>query len=133
MDLKMNDGPSVFAKYIEEGSEKGPSEPDIVRRGPQPIIPPTYSQSTPIEQLLDFLVNHWPEPTINLRDICKYGPNFIRQNRRNAIALTETLARHGWLIPLAAHQRNMKKWRIVRAPNRLMGTSNNVGSRRDGN
>ena len=39
----MSDGPSVFARYVEGCPEKeSPTEPEIVRRGPQPIIPPVH-------------------------------------------------------------------------------------------
>ena len=76
----MSDGPSIFARYIEDDGPKkeSPTEPEIVRRGPQPIIPPTYSKSSPSEKLLAWLVNYWGKPTITLRDIYSYGPNCAR-------------------------------------------------------
>jgi hypothetical protein len=110
----MNDdgSKSVFARYIE-GPEKEWLEPDIVRRGPQPIVPPAHFKSSPSEKLLDWIINRWPEPTISARDICRYGPNSIR-DRKSAIDQAETLARHGWLTPIKMRQHNMKTWRIVR-------------------
>ena len=39
-----------------------PAEPEIVRRGPQPIIPLTHRKSSPSEKLLAWLVNYWPSP-----------------------------------------------------------------------
>jgi hypothetical protein len=109
-----DDGKSVFAQYIVDSPpEKEQIEPDIVRRGPQPIIPPPHPRSRPNEKLLDFLVNHWPKPTISARDIGKYGPNATR-DQKNVIYLTKILVEYGWLIPIATRRRDMKKWQIVR-------------------
>jgi len=109
-----DDGKSVFARYIEE-PEKGPSEPDIVRRGPQPIIPRAHRKSSPSEKLLAWLVNYWSRPTITARDISCYGPNCARDptDRTN---LTKTLVECGWLVPTRVHRRDMTRWRIVREP-----------------
>ena len=113
----MNDGPSIFARYIEDDGPKkeSPTEPEIVRRGPQPIIPPTYSRSSPSEKLLAWLVNYWGKPTITLRDIYSYGPNCARDPADRA-SLIETLTEYGWLEPAEAWRRDMRKWRIVREP-----------------
>jgi hypothetical protein len=107
-----DNGKSVFSRYIEPEKEQ-PSEPEIVRRGPQPIIPLAHSRSLPSEKLLDWIVNRWPKPTVSARDICRLGPNSIR-NRKSAIDLAKTLEKNGWLTPIKTRQHNMKKWQIVR-------------------
>jgi len=91
-------------------------EPEIVRRGPQPLIPPVPPRSSsPSEKLLSWLVNYWAGQTVNLRDIRAYGPNCAR-NASDTISLTKTLAEYGWLVPTSVHRRDMKRWRIVREP-----------------
>ena len=111
----MNDGPSVFAKLIEEPEKERFKEPDVVRRGPQPIIPPAHFKSSPSEKLLDWVINRWPGATVTTRNICQFGPGSIR-NKKSAIAQAEILAQYGWLTPVAVRQHNMKKWQIVRGP-----------------
>ena len=97
-------------------SEKDqPAEPEIVRRGPQPIIPQAHPKSHPSEKLLAWIVNYWPKPTITLRDIYSYAPNSVR-DPADIINLTKTLTEFGWLIPTTAWRRDMKKWRIIREP-----------------
>jgi hypothetical protein len=108
-------GSSFFARYIDE--PKRPVEPEKILRGPllKPIAPPTDRRSPPVEQLLDWLINHWSEPTISLRNICRSGPNSIRE-RKSAIALTKSLTENGWLAPVKSRRRDMKEWRIARGP-----------------
>ena len=115
----MNDdgGKSVFARYIEAPEKEPPLEPDIVRKGPQFLIPPTHRKSSPSEKLLEWLVNHWRQPTITLRDIYSYGPNCAR-DPTDRINLIRTLAEYGWLVPVRAWRRDMKKWRVVREPSK---------------
>jgi hypothetical protein len=50
----MSDGkPSVFSRYVEHSPKKeSPTEPEIVRRGPQPIIPLAHFKSSPSHQFL---------------------------------------------------------------------------------
>jgi hypothetical protein len=62
-----DDGPSFFARYIDEPKKE--RQVETIPRGPllRPIVPPSDSNSPPIEQLLDFLINRWSEPTINAR------------------------------------------------------------------
>ena len=97
--------------------EKQPTDPEIVRRGPQPIIPPAHPKASPSEKLLEWLVNYWPRPTITLRDIYSYGPNCAR-DPMDVTNLTKTLVEFGWLEPVTAWRRDMKKWRIVREPSK---------------
>src|SRR6478672_10569634 len=78
-------------------------EPEIVRRGPQPIIPPAHHKSSPSEKLLAWLINYWGRPTITARDISCYGPNCAR-DPMDRISLTKTLVACGWLAPVKAHR-----------------------------
>jgi hypothetical protein len=108
---------SVFSEYID--LEKEPQEPEKILRGPllQPIVPPAGPQSSPTEKLLDWLVNHWPGPTISARDIYRFGPHFILNDPKGAIAMAQTLAENGWLTPIKSWRRDRKEWRIARGPN----------------
>jgi hypothetical protein len=120
MTTSGGNGRSVFSVYVEETPapiEPPPraDEPEIVRRGPQPIIPPAGFNSSPSEKLLDWIINRWPENTVTRRNICQFGPGSIR-NRKSATDQAEILARHGWLIPLAVGRHDAKKWQIVRRP-----------------
>jgi hypothetical protein len=106
---------SFFARYIDSPEKERPVEPEKIIRGPllKPIAPPADRRSSPTERLLDWLINHWPEPTISVRNICRCGPNPIR-NRKSAIDQAKILAENGWLAPLKAHRRDRKIWRIAR-------------------
>jgi len=66
-----------------------------------------------LQKLHDWLQNDWNKPTIRARDICRFGPNAIR-DRKRAIDLAKILVGHGWLIPNQTRRRNMKEWQIVR-------------------
>jgi hypothetical protein len=68
----------------------------------------------PAQQLLNWLQT-WPQPTVYTRDILIFGPYIVR-NRKSAIDATETLVRHGWLIPQKTKQSNWRQWEIVRKP-----------------
>jgi hypothetical protein len=109
---------SIFAGLISEQPKKEleHEEPEIVRKGPHPKIPPTDRNSAPSEKMLDWLVNRWRGSTISTRDILQFGPGSLR-DRKSAIATAEILTAHGWLIPLKAHRYDMKKWQIVRGLN----------------
>ena len=94
-------------------------EPDIVRKGPHPIIPPAERDSSPSEKLLDWIVNRWPGNTVTVKNICQYGPGSIR-DRKSAIDQAEILARYGWLTPIRElRQHNMRKWQIVRGADKI--------------
>jgi hypothetical protein len=66
------------------------------------------------QRLLNWLQT-WPQPTIRLADIQIYGPRVVR-NQKSAADATETLVRHGWLIPQKTKQSNWRQWEIVRKP-----------------
>src|SRR5262245_12651425 len=101
---------SFFARYIDV-PKKQPVEPEKRLRGPsqKPIAPKDTPQSSPTEKLLDWLINHWSQPTISVRNIQRCGPNSIR-DRKSAINQAKILAENGWLAPIKSRQRNMKHW-----------------------
>ena len=66
-------------------------------------------------RLLGWLQNNWTHPTIRARDICRYGPNSIR-DRESAIKTAEVLVRRGWLVPMKTHRHDAKRWRIAIGP-----------------
>jgi hypothetical protein len=115
MSETMTEGSSIFSGLIENDSPKKDrhGEPEIVRKGPKLLVPPSDRNSTPSEKMLDWLMNRWRGSTISTRDILQFGPGSLR-DRKSAIATAEILAAHGWLIPLKTHRYDMKKWQIVR-------------------
>ena len=120
------DGASVFAKYVDKPDKERLDEPEIIRQGPQaiipqPIIPLPHRNSSPKEKLLSWMVNYWPKPTLTLRDISAYGP-YCARDPADIMNLTRTLVQYGWLVPVRAWRRDMKKWRIVREPGKEMST-----------
>jgi hypothetical protein len=112
---------NLFERLQEKQSQPPKQEqtdaPEIVRRGPQPIIPLAHRRSSPSEQLLAWLLNYWAKPTVTLRDISAYGPNCVR-DPMDVMSLTKILVEYGWLIPVRAWRRDMKKWRVVRQPSK---------------
>jgi hypothetical protein len=92
------DGPSFFARYIDNPSEQ--PRPEIIRLGRD------------TEKLLDWLVHHWANPTIRAHEIHVYGPNCVR-NRKTILNLAKILVEQGWLIPLKGRRRDMHEWQIV--------------------
>jgi hypothetical protein len=69
----------------------------------------------PAQELLSWLQHGWNKPIVSARDIYTHGPRSIR-NRERAIELAEILVEHGWLMPIATRQQNMKKWQIMKGP-----------------
>jgi hypothetical protein len=86
-------------------------------RPPQePAPPPTPLPTPPAARiLLDWLQNTWTKPTIRARDIYRHGPNPVRERER-ALEAAEILTRRGWLIPLTAKRRDVKRWQITIGP-----------------
>ena len=71
---------------------------------------------SPIERLLDWLVNHWAKPTVTAREIYTFGPRSLR-DKRTALSLAQTLVERGWLTPVDGHdRRDMHEWSIARKP-----------------
>lgn len=68
-----------------------------------------------LQKLHDWLQNDWNKPTIRARDICRFGPNAIR-DRKRAVDLAKILVRQGRLTPIPTRRRDMKAWQIVRRP-----------------
>jgi hypothetical protein len=108
-------------KRLEPGQAVNPErehlDPDIVRRGPQPIIPLAHHGSSPSEKLLSWLIHFWPGESITLRDVRAFGPNCAR-DPVDAVRLTQALTEFGWLKPAPVHRRDMRRWTIVREPSR---------------
>ena len=54
---------SLFERLKEKQSQQlekeQPDEPELIRRGPQPIIPLAHSRSLPSEKLLSWMINYW--------------------------------------------------------------------------
>jgi hypothetical protein len=111
----MSDSGSVFSKLISEEPKKE-SEPEKILRGPllRPVVPPTDRFSSPVEQLLSWLMR-WPKPTVTTKNILQFGPNCLR-NRKSARPAAETLVEWGWLTPLKTRCYREREWRIERGP-----------------
>ena len=77
--------------------------------------PPAKPHKSSPQILLDWLLQHWTDPDICLRDIRAYAPAPVR-DEEIAISSAEALARHGWLSELPARRRNRRVWRIDRKP-----------------
>jgi hypothetical protein len=101
MTTNNGNGPSFFARYIDNPAEKERLELEKIR-----ICKETS------EKLRNWLVNHWAKPTVTARDICIYGPNSIRDGK-TALRLAEILVEQGWLVPLKTRRRDMHEWQIV--------------------
>ena len=97
-----DEGPSFFARFIEE---------------PKPVPPPDPLPTPPIaRELLYWLQDTWTKPTIRWRDIYRHGPNPVRNNRESALSAAEILVRGGWLLPLKADRRDVKRWQVTIGP-----------------
>jgi hypothetical protein len=109
-------------RQLAENLEKE-RQAETIPRGPllQPVVPPAAPQSSPTEKMLDWLVNRWPQPAVRVRDICRFGPGSIR-DQKSATATAEILVERGWLTPLETRQHNMKMWQIVRGPSAPRGS-----------
>ena len=99
----MNEGKSVFAKYI--------TEPKKERREIERM-----QMGSPAQMLRDWLLTHWDKPSVAARDIQRFGPNSIR-DRETAINLAEILVKDGWLVPLRSHRHDRHEWQIIRGSN----------------
>src|SRR5215467_13384380 len=65
---------------------------------PEPTKQPRI-KSPQIENLLDWLVNHWTKTTVTAREIYTYGPNPVR-DKKTTLSLAQILVERGWLIPM---------------------------------
>jgi hypothetical protein len=79
---------------------------------PPSAVPPTNRKSPPVGKLLDWLVNHWAEPSITAREIYSYGPRCIR-DKQTTLNLTHALVERRWLIPIETRRRDMHEWHIA--------------------
>jgi hypothetical protein len=92
-----DEGPSFIARAIEP-----PEEP------PQQ---PSHAQ-----KMLIWIQHKWDKPVIRTRDIYRHGPRPLRNDRKNALEAAEILERRGWLVPLKAPRRDVKRWQITIGP-----------------
>ena len=110
---------TLFDRLQEKQPQRLEKERQVetIPKGPllQPIVPPTNYKSSPIERLLDWLVNRWPRPTICARDIYVYGPRCTR-NLKSALNSTKILTENGWLTPVKSHRYDRHEWQIIRGP-----------------
>ena len=77
-------------------------------------IQPPHKAPTRAQKLLNWL-QHWPNPTISVRDICVYGPNSLRDKKIATIS-AEVLVEFGWLVPQKARRYDQRVWQIARKP-----------------
>ena len=77
---------------------------------------------SPIEKLLDWLVNHWAKDTITALEIYTHGPNSIR-DKKTTLYLAQILVERGWLVPVNTHKHNMRGWKIVRRSTLIAGAA----------
>jgi len=64
-------------------------------------------------QLLKWLVVHWAQPIVSLRDIHRSAPTFFR-DKKTILNLTQELTERGWLTALPAHRHDRRIWKISR-------------------
>lgn len=69
-------------------------------------------------QLRRWLIEHWPEPEVMVRDVQNRGPNGLRESPKARAALVQ-LEAHGWLVRLDAGtmvrgSTRKEAWRVVR-------------------
>ena len=81
---------------------------------PAPLATPLATPPAVLE-LLNWLQHRWDKPTIRARDIYRYGPHRNR-GRESALEFAEILVKRGWLIPLKANRRDVKRWQITIGP-----------------
>jgi hypothetical protein len=68
----------------------------------------------PTAKLLEWLVKHWNQPSITLRDVYRHGPNHLRNDKNTTLRLTQILEDRGWLVPTQTWRRDKREWKIAR-------------------
>jgi hypothetical protein len=86
---------------------------DRLAQGQPPQEPQQEPTPRRAQELLHWLRHVWTQPTIRARDICRLGPNAIR-DRKSALNSAEILADHGWLTPIKTRRCDMKEWQITK-------------------
>jgi hypothetical protein len=82
----------------------------------EPTPEPTPLPTPPAaRELLTWLQHTWTQPTIRARDIYRHGPSPVR-DRDSALNAAEILEKRGWLLPLRADRRDVKRWQITIGP-----------------
>jgi hypothetical protein len=82
-------------------------------RPPQEPTPPPAPTPPAVLELLEWLQHTWTKPTIRARDIYRHGPHRRTRGREGALEIAENLVKRGWLIPLKAKRRDVKRWQIT--------------------
>jgi hypothetical protein len=77
------------------------------------LEPPSHPRESPAEKLLEWLVVHWAQPTVSMRDIHRSAPTFLR-DKKTILNLAQELVERGWLIPTQAHRHDRRTWKIAR-------------------
>lgn len=95
----------LFEKLAQGRPAQEPSTAPI----PQPI-------SATARELLEWLQHTWKKPTIRTREIYRHGPAPVRWDKERALEAAEILTKRGWLLPVKARQRNVKRWQITIGP-----------------
>ena len=81
---------------------------------PPPKSEPKQQTSPLLEDLLNWLLNRWTGPSVTARDVSRFGPGPLRNDKETTLNLTEVLVRQGWLIPLKTHRKDRREWKIAR-------------------
>jgi hypothetical protein len=82
---------------------------------PEPKPEPKQQRTSPLlEDLLDWLLNRWTGASVTARDVYRYGPSPLRNDKSTTLSLTEVLTRQGWLIPMKTWRRDKREWKIAR-------------------
>jgi hypothetical protein len=83
------------------------------RLRPPPAEQKKQPHKNPTEELLEWLVVHWAQPTVSARDIHRSAPTFFR-DKKMILDLTQELEKRGWLTPTPAHRHDSRTWKIAR-------------------
>jgi len=104
---------SVFSRYIENNPEKErPVGPEL-RWMSKNTVP--ARKLSPEQKLLNWIQHVWPNATLCARDIYRYSPRPIR-DQKSAMDLAEILVARGWLKPTRSHRYDRYVWQIMRSP-----------------
>jgi hypothetical protein len=101
---------SVFSQHISDTLEKDQPK----------VSPPTELGHSQIGKLLTWLLFRWKKPTINIFEICNFGPR-PRNKWKEAEILAQELAKSGWLVPAE----DRKSWMVIRKTGNRQPTHKN--------
>src|SRR5262249_57649362 len=113
-----NKGPPPTEKATPPPTEEAKAVRSLFERLDKGRPPPTEEVikqlrgDSPIEKLLDWLVNHWAKDTVTAREIYTHGPNSIR-DKKTTLGLAQILVERGWLVPVNTHQHHIRALNIL--------------------